>query len=305
MIKEPLQYLKLSPEDENTLAFAYERIAANFACMEGFARARERYLGMTAGYAAELDAVAAVLGFPRYTVDLVFLLTCAEHMRKLYEQRGYSESLYRDALADVGVKATECKKVYGIVGIFVLWWYPQLFTGRRFILGRLEYEEFEFHFDAYRDILKKGDRVLKCHIPSSGSLPQESVVDSLKRAYDFYPEIRYNGILPVYCHSWLLYPPTAALYKPGSNLDGFFRDFEVLSEETEDIGVNFWRVFNRPWTEGALANAPEDTSMQRNFKQYLLNGGKMGCGEAILLFDGEKILDNDKKQLYNVDRKCE
>ncbi len=227
-----IQYLNLQPSDEAILHSAYERICADAACMERFARARALFFEKGTDFAAEVEAVAEAVDVHQFTVGLVFLLTCTEQMHQLYKAHGYSEALYRDALADVGVKAEECKRVYGVVGIFVLFWYPAMFTCRRFILGRLEYEELAFPLESYRDILKKGDPVLNCHIPSSGALPQE-----------VGPE------------------------------------------------VNFWRVFYRPWTEDALENAPEDTSLQRALKQYLKSGKKWAQprGSSCLTEKGSSI----------------
>ncbi len=291
MSKQDISCFQLPPEDEAAVLAAYAAMTAEPACVERLDRARALFFETGKDFVPEVTAAGEAVGVHRFTAALAFLLTCTDRMHELYREHGYPESLYRDGLADIGTKAAECKRVHGVVGIFVLWWYPDLFRCRRFLLGRLEYEVIAFPRDSYRDILKKGAPVLNCHIPSAGSLPQEAVLDSLKRAYAFYPELRHNGILPVYCHSWLFYPPMAALYKPGSNLDRFYRNFEILSEEALSPEVNFWRVFDRPWSPEALETAPEQTSLQRSLKRHLQAGGQMGCAEVILLFDGERILE--------------
>ena len=130
--------------------------------------------------------------------------------------------------------------------------------------------------------------MLNCHIPSSGPLTPEAVLDSLKRAYSFYADVQKEGILPVVCHSWLLYPPHYELF--GKNTKAFYDLFTVLRQDVSAENGDFWRVFNRPFSEDILTDLPEDTSLRRGFKQFLLAGNKMGSGYGVLLFDGERVL---------------
>ena len=143
---------------------------------------------------------------------------------------------------------------------------------------------------AYGDLLKQGDVVCNCHIPSSGALLGEDVLASLKMAYDFYPQYRRNGILPITCNSWLLYPPVAELFKEGSNLDRFYKIFEILKTKEQEHNSDFWRIFNLPFSEENLQNAPENSSLQRSIKAFLQAGNHLGAGLGIILFDGENIL---------------
>lgn len=239
-------------------------------------------------YDGELSLVAEKTGIHRSTVNFLFLLTLTDGMKLEYETRKISEEVYWDTLSDMTAKLQECFAMYGIWGTFVLPWYRDFFRIRRFQLGRLQYENRPFLFD-YRH-LKKGDGVFYCHIPSGKPLTEESVADSLAKAHSFFAGKYEEGILPVYCASWLLYPPTAELFAKGSNLRNFTDLFRVLDAREEPSNPDAWRVFHREYHPGEVNSLPENSSLQKALKSYLQSGKSMGVGKGILLFDGKKIL---------------
>jgi len=139
-------------------------------------------------------------------------------------------------------------------------------------------------------LVRGGETVVACHIPSSGPLLTEDVMASLRRAYAFFGNTHRDGKLIVTTSSWLVYPPyQGTVFPVGSNVYRFAALFDVISEKDTDFG-DFWRVFNVPYSKETLANVPEDTSMRRRMKQYLQNGGIMGSGYGVIVFDGEKIV---------------
>ena len=233
------------------------------------------------------DRVAERSGISRYTVDMLMLLLTVEPTHKRYVSNGISDRVFIDTMSDLRHKLIECKDVYNCWGTFVGWWFRYHTSLRLFTLGRLQFEPIEFPFDGYKGIINKGDRVYNCHIPSGGSLDEAAVLDSFKLAYEFFGA---KDILPIYCSSWLIYPKTAALYRNGSNLKSFYEMYDIIGEREDTRLCNFWRVFNTPYSRDALENAPEDNSLRRDFKKYLLGGGSMGDGQGIILFDGEKIV---------------
>lgn len=139
--------------------------------------------------------------------------------------------------------------------------------------------------------MKEGDTVYNCHIPSSGPLAEDSIIDSLRRAYSYFREELTNGIMPVYCNSWLLYPPTARLYPKESNLEAFYHMFDVIEETEKPNNPDFWRLFYKDFSAETLSCVTPETSLQRIILTYLKGGNNMGSGKAILLFDGEKTVD--------------
>ncbi len=292
MITNIAKSIGFSDEDIAVLSKAYADMSSCKGWETALSSASDRLFGIQEGsYREPLDGVIQESGIHRYTADMVLLLLCAPHLLDLYRSKGISEEIYHDTLTDLRYKLDECKRVDGICGTSVGYWFVDYYRCKRFALGRLQYETFEFPHKTYKGLIKQGDTVLKCHIPSSGPLRTEDVIASLKKAYAFYPELINNGILPVYCSSWLLYPPTAALYGDGSNLRKFFDMFDTVEQKEDPANREYWRIFNTPYSPEALSQAPEATSMQRAFKKYLSEGRAMGNGQSILLFDGETVLD--------------
>ncbi len=238
-----------------------------------------------------LQRVAEITGQERYTVNMVFLLLSLAPLREKYVQKGLPEELMWETMHDLTYKLHECHAVYGIWGTFVTAWYKNLYGCTCFKLGRLEFERGEFELALYKDIVKKGDSVVHCHIPSAKEpLSEAAVLDSLRRAYDFFPEARHDGVLVVACHSWLLYPPHYDLFPEGGNMRRFYELFDVVESGPESYEEDFWRIYHCPYDAAILDTVPTDTSLRRNFLPYLRAGNPMGAGAGVLLFDGEKVL---------------
>lgn len=238
-----------------------------------------------------LARISEESGVHRFTVDMIFLLTGLDELNRRYHEKGYSEELFLDTMRDLKYKLLECRQVYGIWGISVFFWYHRFFVMDLFALGRLQFHHRPLQQERYKDILKKGDNVFACHIPSSGPLRLEDVMDSLKRAYEFYSDELVDGVLRVHCGSWLLYPPHAEhLFPEGSNLKKFYDLFDIFETKQDPENKDFFRVFGKKYSEDLLKNVEIDTTLKRNLKQYLLDGNCMGSGYGIILFDGEKII---------------
>lgn len=271
-------------EEQFSVLQQKEMMDSLYAAMDNFfCEADERYLDI-------LQEIAEKTGIHRVTVDMVFLILCTKPLFYLYRQKGLGEDLFWDTMCDLKYKLMECKAVYNIWGTFVTRWFRRFYLCERFKLGRLQYETVTFPHDAYRDVLKKGDTVYNCHIPSSGALTPESVMDSLRRAHEFYkPE---SGVLPVVCYSWLLYPPHQDVFPAGSNMAAFARLFDVIETKRSPNNGDFWRIFHCKYGTD-FKSLPQDTKLQRNFIAYLQQGNNMGEGLGVLLFDGEKILNRE------------
>ena len=238
-----------------------------------------------------LEVAAKETGVPLNSARMVFFLYCTLPLRKEYQKRGLPESLYWETIQDLCYKLKECYALYGEWGTFVPSWYRRFYICELFALGRLQYEPIDFPLEGYKSGLKRGDRVYSCHIPSSGALREEDVVESLKRAYRFYGKELKDGILPVVCHSWLLYQPLAEVFVDSPNIVKFRQLFDVVANESDGKNGDFWRIFYKEFTEENLKTAPENTKLQSRVKDYLLGGNTLGCGWGVLLFDGEKIVN--------------
>lgn len=236
----------------------------------------------------KLQAAAKVSGLHQYVVNILFLILCAKPLHYIYKQKGLSDKIYSDSMRDLKYKLLECQKVYGIWGTFVFEWFRGFYLCERFQFGRLQYEKILFPYDTYGKQIKKGDTVYNCHIPSCGPLSPESVLKSLKEAYEFYKYELEDGILPVVCLSWLLYPPHFTIFPEDSNLRKFYEMFHIIDQYEEPANNDFWRIFGCEYNNNTQT-WPETTTLQRNFKQYFLRGKCMGEGFGVLLFNGNEI----------------
>mgnify|MGYP007002647598 CR=1 FL=1 len=248
------------------------------------------YCGDEAVCACKLQTASEQSGIHRYALNMLFLILCAKPLRYIYKQKGLPDQLYVDAMSDLKYKLLECKKIYGIWGTFVFEWFRGFYLCERFQLGRLQYERIPFPFDLnlYEGQIQKNTIVYNCHIPSSGDLTPASVIQSLKKAYAFYRSELKQGILPVVCLSWILYPPFSSVFSEESNLKKFYKLFRIIHQYKEPENQDFWRIFGQNYTTDSTQWA-EETQLQRKCKKYLLDGSCMGEGFGILLFDGNEI----------------
>ena len=230
---------------------------------------------------------------PIEIANLLFILHCAERLTEVYRSLGLPDSVLRDTLDDIRVKLFECKKVKGIWGNFVPFWYAGFFELRRFGLGRLQYDFHPYEWGEFSDsgiTIDQNTTVYSCHIPSNGlPLNRENVQNSLKMAHAFFRENLQNGILPVVCHSWLLRPSLAECLSEKSNILSFASLFRLVRIDNAIGFPDAWRVFGKHYTD-ANAEYPTETAMQRAILSYLRSGHHIGSACGILLFDGEKIL---------------
>jgi hypothetical protein len=226
-----------------------------------------------------------------YTYHFLFLTHAAYWLRKQYAFRGVSEAVYWDIMSDFRYKLHECYANHGVFGISVGWWYKRIFSCDIFMLGRLQYEYALYPFEKAYSIgtvcVERGDPVLSIHIPSAGPLTKASRQDSYRRAFAFFSHDK-RPIVCV-CDSWLMFPGHETILPETSNIRAFMRDFEIIHSKTDDAPRGSWRIFG-PKGQEAPENWPEDTSLQRAYKQHVMNGGSTGSGFGIMIFDGEEIV---------------
>ncbi|MBQ4259546.1 MAG: DUF5596 domain-containing protein [Lachnospiraceae bacterium] len=232
-----------------------------------------------------------------YVLNLLAWLNCIPYLHDTYTQFGISDDIFYESMKDFSYKAKECKMVYGVLGVFVNWFFL-FFELKEFSLGRLQYEAYHFDYDTYtyEDIqLKKGDRVYFCHIPSSGKLTYDMCMESFQKAYEFFKPHYLGDIIPIISDTWLLYQPYIdKVFPEGSNLKRFAKLFDNIDNYIVDNDFyDSWRVFHRSYKD-STKDLPADTTLRRNFIEYINSGGDFGYGYGIILYDGKK------KRIVNV-----
>ena len=83
----------------------------------------------------------------------------------------------------------------------------------------------------------------------------------------------------MYCQSWLLSPALKNILSGNSNILSFQKLFDIVETDEESMAVLDW-VF--PGFDKVSGKLPENTSLQRNMKKYLLEGKKIGWTKGIL-----------------------
>ena len=293
MIKDTAQRLCFPPEAIDQLTITCQKITSIDDFDKLFEEARILlFEGNDKSFLNVFDKIAERAEVDKYEAHMVLLLLYVPYLKEIYKQNGLSEELLYETMSDLRAKLYESRSLKGVWGNFVAFWYGIFYRLSIFRLGRLEYEKKILDRDVLS--LKAGTPILSCHIPSDGRLSKEDVINSLKKAYDFFPEFRTNGLLPILCSSWLLYPPMMdKVFPKGSNLYEFASLFTIESEREDAQNPDLWRVFNVTYTDGCITALPEDTSLRRSLKAYLLEGKNMGSGIGLLYFDGEKIVTSD------------
>lgn len=238
------------------------------------------FLGDKETVTESLAAEAQRTGLPQETVTLFMLIHLFDTvLRAKYAEANLSETLFWENAEDLTYKLHETYAAKGTWGNSALHWYRKFFDLNCIKLGRLQYEESTWQEEDFPP-LKQGEQVFKIHIPSSGPLTPESVEESFQRAKKFFKEsgLLKTDYIPLSCASWLIYPPHHDVFPQGGNIQKFQELFTVVSgyERTKD----FVRIFHRD-DDGNYDDLPEDTTLQRNFKKFLQNGGKMGLGRGI------------------------
>lgn len=235
---------------------------------------------------------------PWESLSMYFLLLGCRQLHVDYQEQGFPEAIYMRSIEGLRSILLECYEVRSVWGTFVSGAYDTIFQLLSFGIGR-----FRFSINQLPDEYIFGDKikipagtpVLACHIPSHmGSMNDEVRMESYRLAYAFFKDYLWNDLLIISCGSWLLYADHKDFLPKDSNILRFMDDFDLLSSFDTETFKDGWRIFGKEWGK-PYDELPENTSLQKAYKQRLLNTGKTGRGYGILLFDGDKIVNKRKK----------
>ena len=233
---------------------------------------------------ADADQAARLAGVHKYTAELLLFLCLTKRLKVYYQAAGIEEEIWHDSCMDLHWKLMECKKVYGIWGSFVAFWFPGFFELRLFALGRLQFELIDFpksYEKTGRKIPEGVTKAINVHIPSCGKLNMDECRASYKKAAQFFADAFPGDIVVFYCWSWLLFEPQRSFLNADSGIVKFMNDFDIY--RTGEQNGDLWRIFDREY-DGDPASLPENTSLQRAYKNWLKSGKSAGFGEGIFEF---------------------
>lgn len=186
-----------------------------------------------------------------------------------YRTKGIPTDIFTDTMKFCTRFLLAYYKIHSCYRFVWGWWFSRQLSLREFRIGALEYEFGE-------------KNCVHLHIPSGADLTMTSVLKSLSQFQDFckqyYPEWKTEK---VECASWLLSPALTNILKDNSNILAFQKMFDVVEIDYESMAVLDW-VF--PGFDTVSDKLPEETSLQRNMKKYLLAGGKIGWVKGVLVW---------------------
>lgn len=238
---------------------------------------------------AKCKEIAADTDIHTYTVEFLMFMCFSRKLLQTYLENGYTKALWRQSMLDLKCKMMVCKSVKNIWGMFVAWWYDGFFRMERFGMGRMEYELFDFPLDYYEKdgkCLRKGDKVINCHIAKTGEpLSPELVEDAYRQAAEFYKEEFTGKPIPFFCESWLIYSKMDDLLPAKSNIRTFKERYDVIHDHLYEKGdySEMWRLYDMDYT-GDLDDFPADSTLRRNYRQYLKDGGQVGEGYGVFFW---------------------
>lgn len=198
-----------------------------------------------------------------------------------YREERISEKIFWDTFQDIRFWCENSERENGIMGLAAYEWFYRHMDMVLFRLGRLQFEkmEMEHSVSTEHDIsgetgIMKGTQVINVHIPQGEPLTWEACEKSLEMAKSYF------GSDKLYvCHSWLLYPGLDEVLSEKSNIREFRKHFKVLQVDYNEREAE-WRVFGRVLKN--VVEYPEETSLQKRVKEYLLSGKCLGNGWAVL-----------------------
>lgn len=217
-----------------------------------------------------LESAFAVDGDPYGFRMLKIMLTAGLYARELYIEKNIDETVYVATMNCFSRFVNEYRQAYGVYGFDRGFWTGKQLSLSLFRLGELEYELTEFN----------GKKAISIHIPSGADLSEERINESLVQARNFLSEhfSEYAGGV-FFCESWLLAPALKILLPSTSKIVRFAERFGIVGINENAKDYVQW-VYKDP---GLSAESfPEQTLLQKNMKQYVLSGGKVGAATGIL-----------------------
>lgn len=201
---------------------------------------------------------------------LACMLKASANLYDVYKVKGISDEVYVETMKCYTRFINETYRMTGRYYFDRQWWTARQAGGHLYRIGELEYE------------LKCLDnkQVIDIHIPSDANFSPKAVDESLEMAEEFlrihYPEMSDCDFT---CDSWLLSRQLEGMLKEESNIRSFAKRFEILGEGEPDTEFIEW-IFNTK--TGDYETLPENTSLQREMKNFILSGGVFRNGYGVL-----------------------
>ena len=207
---------------------------------------------------------------PRALKILCCYLRAALLTYEKYKEMEIGDGIFFDTMKCFTRFIEECFEKTGELAFDRAFWTHRQTSAVLMRIGTLEFER----------KIREGKRVISLHIPSDADLSSEALDDSFAAARRLISEkFGEYADAPFVCESWLLYDGLDAVLNEDSKILAFKRRFDMQYQNPPSDSNLVW-IFRRADCSD-YANLPESTSLQRNVKRLLLNGGGIGSGYGI------------------------
>lgn len=203
---------------------------------------------------------------------LTCMLLAATHSYDLYQTKQIPDPIFIDTMKCFSRFVREYQVYTAEYGFDRSFWCGRQLSLQLFRIDALEFELCNQHGHPYVAI----------HIPSDASMTPEACKASIAHANRFF-----TTYFPAYanatmsCTSWLLSPALSKLLPHTSNIRQFQSLFQVDHWNQESKDYLQWVFQTTP--NCPLATLPEKTTLQRNMKAYLVQGGHIGSAHGTLI----------------------
>ncbi len=212
---------------------------------------------------------------PKGVKILSCYLRAALITREKYDELGVDEKIYIDTMKCFPRFIGETLERNDLLAFQTAYWSYRHLNTTLVRIGTLEYER----------KVREGVKVLSIHIPSNADLSQEtldrSVADARKFMREKFPEY---GEAPMICESWLLSERLRDFLGENSKILKFQAMFDIQRQNAPSKNALTY-IFHRANCDD-YASLPENTSLQRKVKAFLLAGGGIGSGYGVVKNDG-------------------
>lgn len=210
----------------------------------------------------------------QWTLSFYLQLSCEVYEE--YQNKGILDKVFDDTFYDITIWCEECHRKYGFYGIEEAQWVANSILMKLFRLGRLQFEPHVLTEVIEGEFVKlsEGSKVLNVHIPAGEKMDYEECMKSFKAAEEFFGDT-YEAYM---CDSWLLSPVLKEFLPETSNIIRFQNLFHVF-----EVNHNFPQGEERIFKDVRIdkENYPENSSLQKKAKEYILSGKDLGIGVGV------------------------
>ena len=202
-------------------------------------------------------------------LQLYVMLYSALETYNIYQSKGISYDVYIETMKAFTRFVLETKKKSGVYQFDCGFWIYRQLSAVLFRLGSLEYEIAKL----------ENEDVISIHIPSDALLTHDAIESSLKASKIFFKHFFNIEGYRYYCKSWLLSPRLKDVLNPNARLLTFQSFFEDYTFYEDDLQCLYWVFDTR---DQDFAKLKTETTLQKNLKDYLLKGNKIGSAKAFI-----------------------